>query len=230
MGGKRIGHQRGWLGEIPAIAPPPGDVLGLKERNVNEWWSPADDPFRPTEVFGEVSQPTCSKGTGGGASGSNAQQESHHLYLDMFILEASSDYCERAVGIQGSLEDSQERLDDRRKVCTGSGRLVTSPTSPVKGTPQANYEDKQGKRKTTRWPSERRGGRMAKTDGFLGNDWNGQRQRVKDHEKMQVWVGEGDHFQRVACPPGKDEMSRAKPSATLQCNRRSDKRNPKPGR
>ncbi len=36
---------------IPAIAPPPGDVLGLKERNIHDWWSPADDPFMPREVF-----------------------------------------------------------------------------------------------------------------------------------------------------------------------------------
>ncbi len=36
---------------IPAIASPPGDVLGLKERNIHDWWSPADDPFMPREVF-----------------------------------------------------------------------------------------------------------------------------------------------------------------------------------
>ncbi len=36
---------------IPAIAPPPGDVLGLKERNIHDWWSPADDPFMPREVL-----------------------------------------------------------------------------------------------------------------------------------------------------------------------------------
>ncbi len=36
---------------IPAIAPPPGDVLGLKERNIHDCWSPADDPFMPREVF-----------------------------------------------------------------------------------------------------------------------------------------------------------------------------------
>ena len=118
------------------------DVLGLKERNVNDWWSPADDPHRPTEVFSEVSHYTCSKGTVGGASGSNAQQEYQHLYHDMFNLEASSDYCERAVGVQGRLEDSQERLDDCRKVCTGSGRLVTSPTCPIKGHPKTDFEDK----------------------------------------------------------------------------------------
>lgn len=99
--------------------------MGLKERNVDEWWSPADDPLRLTEVFSEVSRHTSSKGTGGGASGSDVQQENQHLYLDMHNLEASSDYCERAVGIQGSLEDNQERLDDCREVCTGSGRLVT---------------------------------------------------------------------------------------------------------
>ncbi|KAK0138756.1 LINE-1 retrotransposable element ORF2 protein [Merluccius polli] len=37
-------------------------------------------------------------------------------------LETSSDYCERAVGIQGRLEDIQERLDDCRKVCIGGGK------------------------------------------------------------------------------------------------------------
>lgn len=39
-----------WFGaeETPAITPPPWDVLGWKERNIHDWWSPADDPFRPT--------------------------------------------------------------------------------------------------------------------------------------------------------------------------------------
>jgi len=57
---------------IPAIAPPPGDVLGLKERNIDDWWSPADDPSYAKEV-----EHTCTKGTGGGATGSNAQQVDH---------------------------------------------------------------------------------------------------------------------------------------------------------
>ncbi len=65
---------RGWQGMIPAIAPPPGDVLGLKERNIHDWWSPADDPFSPERCSEEH---TCTKGTGGGASGSNAQQVDH---------------------------------------------------------------------------------------------------------------------------------------------------------
>ncbi len=52
------------------------------------------------------------------------------LYFYKFNLEASSDYCERAVGVQGRLEDNQERLDDCRKVCIGGGRLVTLSTGP----------------------------------------------------------------------------------------------------
>ncbi|KAJ8356842.1 hypothetical protein SKAU_G00196360 [Synaphobranchus kaupii] len=35
---------RGWQGDVPVTAPPPGDVPGLKERNVDEWWFLADDP------------------------------------------------------------------------------------------------------------------------------------------------------------------------------------------
>ena len=62
------------------------DVLGLKERNVDHWWSQADDPIRPVEVFSEVSQHTCSKGTVGGASGSNAKQKYHHLYHDILYM------------------------------------------------------------------------------------------------------------------------------------------------
>lgn len=30
--------------EMSAISLPPGDVLGLKEQNIIDWWSPADDP------------------------------------------------------------------------------------------------------------------------------------------------------------------------------------------
>lgn len=45
------GISRGWQGEIPAIAPPSGDVLGLKEWIIRDWWSPADDPVMPTDVF-----------------------------------------------------------------------------------------------------------------------------------------------------------------------------------
>ena len=40
----RKGSCRGWQGDVPAIAPPPGDVSELKERNIDKWWSPADDP------------------------------------------------------------------------------------------------------------------------------------------------------------------------------------------
>lgn len=52
------------------------------------------------------------------------------MYFCKCNLEASSDYCERAVGIQGRLEDIQERLDDCRKVCIGGGRLVTLSMGP----------------------------------------------------------------------------------------------------
>ncbi|XP_039516167.1 receptor-type tyrosine-protein phosphatase beta-like [Pimephales promelas] len=50
----------------------PRDVLGLKEQNIDDWWSPADDPSYAKEV-----EHTCTKGTGGGATGSNAQQVDH---------------------------------------------------------------------------------------------------------------------------------------------------------
>lgn len=29
----------GRYGEIPSCAPPPGDLLGLEDRNIKEWWS-----------------------------------------------------------------------------------------------------------------------------------------------------------------------------------------------
>lgn len=39
---------------VPVLAPPPGDVSGLKERNIGEWWfladDPADNPWAPQEV------------------------------------------------------------------------------------------------------------------------------------------------------------------------------------
>ena len=45
---------RGLQGDVPVTAPPPGDVPGLKERNVGEWWfladDPAADPWAPEEV------------------------------------------------------------------------------------------------------------------------------------------------------------------------------------
>lgn len=34
----------GGVREMPAITLSPGDVLGLKEQNIIDWWSPADDP------------------------------------------------------------------------------------------------------------------------------------------------------------------------------------------
>ena len=122
----------------------------------------------------------------------------------MLNLETSSDYCERAVGVQGRLEDSQERLVDRRKVCTVSGRLVTLSTSPGKGHPKLTT--KTNKEKQPDGPLRGGGGRRAKTNRSRGNDWNGHRQRFTDHENMQVWVGEGDHFQRLKNPPGKEKV------------------------
>lgn len=34
----------GGVREVSAITLPPGDVLGLKEQNIIDWWSPADYP------------------------------------------------------------------------------------------------------------------------------------------------------------------------------------------
>ncbi|KAM3864710.1 putative RNA-directed DNA polymerase from transposon X-element [Diretmus argenteus] len=70
-----------------------------------------------------------------GIAPAGLRREAATLVLARKAQQHDCDYCERAVGIQGRLEDSQERLDDRRKVCIGSGRLVTLPTSPPKGHP-----------------------------------------------------------------------------------------------
>lgn len=41
---RRKNERMKWKNErIPAIPPPPADVLRLKERNMNDWWSPAED-------------------------------------------------------------------------------------------------------------------------------------------------------------------------------------------
>lgn len=37
--------------DLTAIAPPPGNTLGLKERSVLEWWFQADDLQMPLEAF-----------------------------------------------------------------------------------------------------------------------------------------------------------------------------------
>lgn len=59
-------NTRGWWGEVPATAPPQGGVLGLKERNISDWWHPADDSQERLDGSGKdctrsewlVTQPT----------------------------------------------------------------------------------------------------------------------------------------------------------------------------
>lgn len=53
-------------GRDPCLAPPPGDVLGLKEGNIKDRWSPTDEPSRLTKVFWEHLH------TGAAVSGRNA--------------------------------------------------------------------------------------------------------------------------------------------------------------
>lgn len=50
--------------------PPPGDVLALKGRNVDEWWFLANDPSADDPIADALPM-----GTGGGATGSKSQQE-----------------------------------------------------------------------------------------------------------------------------------------------------------
>ena len=54
-------------------------------------------------------------GTGGGATGSNAMQVKTPTCTLTEVLESPVTTVNRAVGIQGRLEDSQERLDDSRE-------------------------------------------------------------------------------------------------------------------
>lgn len=48
------GSCRGRQGDVPAVAPPPWDVPGIMEQNINEGWLPADDlattPLATSEV------------------------------------------------------------------------------------------------------------------------------------------------------------------------------------
>lgn len=68
-------------------------------------------------------------GPGGGATGSNAIAGQHLSVQSMFIPGNPVTTVNRAVGVLGRLEDSQERLGDGGKDHIGSGGLVLQPTT-----------------------------------------------------------------------------------------------------